>query len=418
VRFSARRVMMAIAVMAFALPVLGVAAAPAPADAITDMQAKAAQIAQKLDQLGVQIDQLGQQYDASQQQLATVNTQIAAASRQVATSNHQLDVANRELAGYAVQAYVQGGQSALPDLLLTGNGNDAVRQLAYLKAASSNQDDLIDRVRAARFATNAKLASLDAARSSAKALQTKLTSEKDQATTAMSQQQTLQASVTGQLATLVAQAQAAQAAAAEAAAKARLAAAAAPPTTVAPKPAAGSSGSTGATPGHPAPTTTVAPGHSSPPPTTKPSPTTTAPGDGGSSTGPVIPIYVPPGTPPPVLAAAANAIAVARTFLGMAYVWGGASPSTGFDCSGLVQWSFRQAGVSLPRVADAQAAATRHVTYAQALPGDLVFFDSPDIGHVGIYLGGGMMIDAPHTGAVIRIESIWWPTLVGFGRVV
>ena len=120
---------MAVAVVVLALPVLGVAASPAPADAISDKQAEAAQIAHKLDQLGSQIDLLGQQYDASQQQLATVNTQITRAGQQVAAANHQLDTAQHQLAGYAVQAYVQGGESALPDLLLTGNGNDAVRQL-------------------------------------------------------------------------------------------------------------------------------------------------------------------------------------------------------------------------------------------------------------------------------------------------
>ncbi len=396
---------MTLAVMAVVLPVLGVAASPAPADAISDKRAQAVQIAQKLDQLSTQIDQLGQRYDAAQQQLSTVNDEIATAAKQVAASNHQLGVARQQLAGYAVQAYVQGGESALPDILLTGDGNDAVRQLEYLKAASGNRDDLIDQVRAAQFATNAKLATLDAARSSARALQDKLTSEKNQATTAMSQQQALQATVTGQLADLVAQAQAAQAAAAEAAAKARMAQQQSPPTT-APRPPG--------SPGGTAPTTVG--GHPGSPPTTTASPTTTDPG--GSGGGPVVPIYVPPGTPPPVLPGAATAIAVARRYLGTPYQWGGASPATGFDCSGLVQYSFGQAGIRLPRVADAQAAATRHVTYAQALPGDLVFFDSPDIGHVGIYLGGGMMIDAPHTGAVIRIESIWWPTLVGFGRVV
>jgi peptidoglycan DL-endopeptidase CwlO len=394
--------MMATAVVVVVLPVLGVAATPAPADAISDKRAQAAQIAQQLDQLGSQIDQLGQQYDASQEKLGQVNTQIETATRQVSAANRQLGTAQHQLAGYAVQAYVQGGESALPDLLMTGNGNDAVRQLEYLKAASGNRNDLIDQVRAARFTIDTKLASLDAARTSANALQAKLTTEKTQATAAMSQQQALQATVTGELASLVAQAQAAQAAAAEAAAKARLAAAAAAPsTTVAKAPGGGGS------------TPTTVPGHPGTPGTT----TTTAP-DGSGGGGPVVPIYVPPGTPPPVLPAAATAIDVAKRYLGTPYVWGGASPATGFDCSGLVQFSFSQAGISLPRVADAQAAATRHVAYAQAQPGDLVFFDSPDIGHVGIYLGGGMMIDAPHTGAVIRIESIWWSTLVGFGRVV
>ncbi len=395
---------MALAVMALALPALGVTAAPGGADAIADKRAQAAQIAQKLDQLGTQIDQLGQQFDAAQQQLSTANSQITTATKEVAAANRTLGAARQQLAGYAVQAYVQGGESALPDLLLTGDGNDAVRQLEYLKAASGNRDDLIDQVRAAQYATNAKLATLDTARNSARALQAKLTAEKDQANAAMSQQQALQATVTGELADLVAQAQAAQAAAAEAAAKARLAQQQAPPATTPPKAPGGTTPTTGG--GHPgSPTTTV------------PSPTTTDPG--GSPTGnPVVPIYVPPGAPPPVLPAAATAITVARRYLGTPYQWGGASPATGFDCSGLVQYSFGQAGVSLPRVADAQAAATRHVSYADAQPGDLVFFDSPDIGHVGIYLGGGMMIDAPHTGAVIRIESIWWPTLVGFGRVV
>ena len=131
-----------------------------------------------------------------------------------------------------------------------------------------------------------------------------------------------------------------------------------------------------------------------------------------------MPLPIPPGTPPPLLPGAAKAITIARKYLGTPYQWGGDNPKTGFDCSGLVQYSFGQAGISLPRVADEQAAATWHVSYTNAQPGDLVFFDSPDVGHVGIYLGGGMMLDAPHTLAFVRIEPIWWSSLVGFGRVV
>ena len=70
-----------------------------------------------------------------------------------------------------------------------------------------------------------------------------------------------------------------------------------------------------------------------------------------------------------MLPAAAKAITIARKYLGTPYQWGGDSPSTGFDCSGLVQYSFGQAGVSLPRVADEQAAATWHVSYANAQAG-------------------------------------------------
>jgi cell wall-associated NlpC family hydrolase len=114
----------------------------------------------------------------------------------------------------------------------------------------------------------------------------------------------------------------------------------------------------------------------------------------------------------------AKAVSIARQYIGTKYTWGGDTPAEGFDCSGLVYYSYGQAGLSLPRVADAQAAATWHVSYANALPGDLVFFDYPDVGHVGIYLGNGMMLDAPHTGAFVRIEPIFWSSLVGFGRVV
>ena len=286
---------------------------------------------------------------------------------------------------------MRGDDSDITEVVLTGSGPDVVRQVAFLKAATVDKTQLIDDVQAAEYATHTHLATLETARTTAKSLQTKLTDEKAAATQAIGQQQALQATVTGELAQLVAQAQAAQAALAEQQAKARLVAAPAP------SPAAGGSHTTTpAAPGHPAP------GHPQPAPSAAP--------DGPPATadpGPIVPLPVPNGSPPPVLGAAARAISVARQFIGTAYAWGGASPATGFDCSGLVQYSFAQAGVSLPRVADQQAAATRHISYAQATAGDLVFFDSPDVGHVGIYLGGGMMLDAPHTGAFVRIEPIW-----------
>jgi cell wall-associated NlpC family hydrolase len=101
--------------------------------------------------------------------------------------------------------------------------------------------------------------------------------------------------------------------------------------------------------------------------------------------------------PPPNASGAAVAIAAAEHEIGTTYVWGTSSPGHSFDCSGLTMWAWGQAGVSLPHSSAMQAAMTPDVTLSQLQPGDLVFFYYP-ISHVGLYVGGGMMIDASHPG--------------------
>ena len=102
--------------------------------------------------------------------------------------------------------------------------------------------------------------------------------------------------------------------------------------------------------------------------------------------------------------------------LGKPYVWGGVGP-VNFDCSGLTKYVWHAAGVQIPRVAADQDTWAIPVPLAQLLPGDLVFYGLTDIHHVGIYIGDGLMINAPHTGAVVSVSSIWWSDLNGFGRV-
>ena len=119
------------------------------------------------------------------------------------------------------------------------------------------------------------------------------------------------------------------------------------------------------------------------------------------------------------------AVAAAESQLGVPYVWGGESPGVGFDCSGLTQWSWRQAGVSIPRVAADQSSAIPAVPLTALEPGDLLFYYNLDgddeIDHVVMYVGSGpygtqTIIQAPYTGTVVQYAPLFTEGLVGAGR--
>lgn len=123
---------------------------------------------------------------------------------------------------------------------------------------------------------------------------------------------------------------------------------------------------------------------------------------------------------PPDATKAQQVVAIAMQYLGVPYKWGGASPQTGFDCSGLTMYVYAQVGVSLPHYAAAQYQLGRPVSKAELEPGDLVFFRG--LGHMGMYMGGGNFIHAPRTGDVVKIsslsESYYVATWVGARRVL
>jgi cell wall-associated NlpC family hydrolase len=110
---------------------------------------------------------------------------------------------------------------------------------------------------------------------------------------------------------------------------------------------------------------------------------------------------------------ALKALSEAKSQLGVPYRWGGSSPSTGFDCSGLVQWAYAKAGIRIPRTSEEQILASNGtpVSRKDLLPGDLVFFrdSTGDVHHVGISLGGDKFVNAPHTGDVVRVASLKEP---------
>jgi cell wall-associated NlpC family hydrolase len=97
-------------------------------------------------------------------------------------------------------------------------------------------------------------------------------------------------------------------------------------------------------------------------------------------------------------------VAYARHFLGVPYSWGGSSPGSGFDCSGLVRFVYGHFGIPLPHSSWGDLTRGRPVPRRWLRPGDLVFFSGAS--HVGIYVGSNRIIDAPHTGAVVSISTL------------
>jgi cell wall-associated NlpC family hydrolase len=115
-----------------------------------------------------------------------------------------------------------------------------------------------------------------------------------------------------------------------------------------------------------------------------------------------------------------RAAQIALKVVGVPYRWGGASPSSGFDCSGLVRWAYGRVGIDLPHSSYALYGEGRRVAESRLEPGDLLFFEG--LGHVGLYLGRGRMVHAPQTGRdveVVRLDSTGYGgRLIGARRVV
>jgi peptidoglycan DL-endopeptidase CwlO len=131
-------------------------------------------------------------------------------------------------------------------------------------------------------------------------------------------------------------------------------------------------------------------------------------------------IYTQTGVYPNVTIPTANTVGAqalqeALSRIGDPYVWGAAGPGQ-FDCSGLVVWAFQQEGISLPHYTGDLWQSGVHIPRADLEPGDLVFFFQ-DISHVGIYLGDGMMVDAPDFGEQVRVEPVYWSAYVGAVRI-
>jgi cell wall-associated NlpC family hydrolase len=114
---------------------------------------------------------------------------------------------------------------------------------------------------------------------------------------------------------------------------------------------------------------------------------------------------VPASATRPLPRTRADLVRTAERFLGLHYLWGGLS-AWGYDCSGLTWAVYRTHGITIPRDADAQFTAGIPVTLANLLPGDLLFYEHPIVGHVAMYIGGGRMIESPNSASEVRIVPV------------
>lgn len=129
------------------------------------------------------------------------------------------------------------------------------------------------------------------------------------------------------------------------------------------------------------------------------------------------PHYIP--QQPEVVPAGERAAQIAVKAVGVPYRWGGESPSSGFDCSGLIRWAYEHVGIDLPHNSYALYGEGRRVSVAKLEPGDLLFFEG--LGHVGLYLGRGRMVHAPQTGRNVEVIHLtatnYGSRLIGARRV-
>lgn len=418
----------ALLVTALLVGLLGPAATSASADPVDDLQAQARQIAQRLDELQRQSGALAEQFNAAQVRTEELKATIAKTRDRLAASRAERQIRRDELARYALGAYVNGGGTDDFDLVVHGKSDELGRRQGYTSAALGDRQQLIDRLQAAERMADDDLSTLEQAERDLAEQRATLLRKSQQAADLTVEQERIQAQVQGDLVDAVAEQQAQLAAEAEAAARARFGvpadapsatAAEAPATTAPAGPATGPAGTPttattvpGAAPTVPAPSSP--PASTSPPATTGP-PATTAP--------PVTTAPPPPPPPPPASDGSLGRTVVnaAMAQQGVPYSWGGGNGrgptlgfgpganTVGFDCSGLTLYAWSQAGVSLARVAQSQYDTIRHIPMSSLQPGDLIFYgrSSRSIDHVSIYIGNGMVVHAPHTGAVVRTASLY-----------
>ncbi len=370
--------------LAVALSLLGAFTAPgiintvAHADSIDDKRAEAEAIANEIAANGTKISMLDEELLDSRIQIEELNTQVAAADAEIAVAKTKIGKTNLDLKERATSLYMTGGSSAalMPALDGADFGDAGARQL-YLEIAAQKDTVIIDDLQTLNKQLKDQIAILEIAQTAVAAEQTRLDDAKSDLEAANARQEELLAETRGELADLIAEEQARQERIAEEAARREQQ--------------------------EREEQERLDREHAE-----------QNPSDPGTGNGSDIEVVAPNPR-------AQTAVDAALSQLGKPYSWAtpgswNTSNPSSFDCSGLTGWSWYQAGYTLSHSSRAQFAELPHVAQSDLLPGDLVFYGSP-IHHVGMYIGGGEYVNAPQTGDVVKISSIYRSDWAGAARV-
>jgi cell wall-associated NlpC family hydrolase len=353
-------------------------AAPAGATPQTDLASKTAQARQLASQIEAnsnRADVLDEQYLQAQNAVATAKHQIAAAEAGIASARRQESTLRDRLGGRAALLYMGAGTSD-PLGISVSSVQELGSRAKYSAAAAETDDRMIGQLTVLDEQLRIQEKDLQKQKSDAEKRQSDADNARREVEAANSKLQQLLSTTKSDIRTLANKIEAERLAAQAQAEKARIEAQA--------QAAAAAQNSNG--------------------------------GGGSSFSSNPADIGTAPANLPAPSGGAAAAIAYARAQIGKPYVYAGTGPGA-FDCSGLTMMAWAQGGVGMSHGSQSQWASFPKVPIPQLQPGDLVFFGSsgPSNHHVGIYIGGGTMIEAPHTGAFVRYASIYRPDLVSTG---
>jgi cell wall-associated NlpC family hydrolase len=327
----------------------------AAADPVSDKRAQATRLAAQLSALSQRSSALAESYDRARIHQADVDNRLAATKAKLALTTGALGAAQQRVKAAAIQAYMQGGAAQQLSLLIPAAANEIGLRGTYVKSVTASTNDAVDALHATKTELGILQGQLTAAQADAARSVTQVASAQKAAAAADAQISAAYASAQAQLGQALADARQAE---------------------------------------------LVANQHRV---------QTAQARRIGPTTVNLLPL-------PPPGAGASSAIAWAKAELGKPYVYGGGGPDS-FDCSGLTAWAWGHAGHSLPHSSEQQYYNTTHLSVDQLQPGDLVFFGMPPH-HVGIYVGGGQMINALHSGTNVEYDSIYMEgDLIGGGRV-